>query len=342
MRVTAEEMVTRLQGMQVFVVATTTVDGRPGPARSTLSSFTASWALEPPLNAMRARHIARNPAVSATHLEGEPLAVTGHGTAVLLDLERADRDLAVDSLWFRIGRFHAQQLHGFVAQDFVPMLDAGGGEYYVPGPGLDRLTVDGPAHTTGTHHEDVILIVGVEVGRLTGGVIVYIDGDSRQHDPFVGRLGPDHPGGRVTVGVIGHRSSICLQYRRDDSRSRIPHVHRPGGPSPPHDITGRPRRRLKREDFSAWVIQVKLPDNPHFQRLNPAACRDALDRLGVREPRGEPEITLELVEREIVRGALVAVCRGRYTSTMAGTQFRNAAGDPHAEMERRMDSPSIS
>lgn len=91
-RLTAEEMVDQLRGMQVFVVATTTRDGRPrtGPVdcflyRGYLRFGTAT-------KSVRARHLARSPAVSATHVRGEALVVTAHGTAELLDLEGRDGD----------------------------------------------------------------------------------------------------------------------------------------------------------------------------------------------------------------------------------------------------------
>lgn len=93
-RVTAEELVDRLPGMKVFVVATTTSDGRPrtGPVDSFL--YHGELRFGTAATALRARHIARNPAVSATHVEGESLVVTIHGTAGLLDLAGADRDFA--------------------------------------------------------------------------------------------------------------------------------------------------------------------------------------------------------------------------------------------------------
>ena len=37
-------------------------------------------------DALRITHIRRNPAVSATHLPGEELAITVHGTAIELDM----------------------------------------------------------------------------------------------------------------------------------------------------------------------------------------------------------------------------------------------------------------
>lgn len=44
--------------------------------------------------AVRARHLARSPAVSATHVREETLVVTVHGHARTLDMEGADRDFA--------------------------------------------------------------------------------------------------------------------------------------------------------------------------------------------------------------------------------------------------------
>jgi hypothetical protein len=91
-RIRADELVRRLDGMQVFVVATTTSDGRPrtGPVdtflyRGRLTFGTAT-------NAVRARHLSRSPEVSATHVRGETLVVTAHGTARSLELKGADAD----------------------------------------------------------------------------------------------------------------------------------------------------------------------------------------------------------------------------------------------------------
>lgn len=80
-RLTASELVERLPWMQVFVVATASQDGRPftGPVDTFLHRgwFWFGTAAD----AVRARHLAVNPGVSATHVRGEALVVTVHGSA---------------------------------------------------------------------------------------------------------------------------------------------------------------------------------------------------------------------------------------------------------------------
>jgi general stress protein 26 len=80
-RMDARELTERLQGLCLLVLATATADGRPlaGPVDGYFlhgtfwfSSGTAS---------VRMRHLAARPAVSATYLPGEELAVTVHGRA---------------------------------------------------------------------------------------------------------------------------------------------------------------------------------------------------------------------------------------------------------------------
>lgn len=93
-RLTAQQVVDRLQGMKVFVVATSTRDARPltGPVDSFLYRGEVRFGTAP--DALRACHVARSPAISATYVEGEGLVVTVHGDAELLDLEGADEDFA--------------------------------------------------------------------------------------------------------------------------------------------------------------------------------------------------------------------------------------------------------
>lgn len=93
-RITAAQLVDQLQGMQIFVVATTTRDGRPrtGPLDSFLYRGQLRFGTSP--TAVRARHLARSSAVSATHVRGETLVVTVHGNARPLDLGGADVDFA--------------------------------------------------------------------------------------------------------------------------------------------------------------------------------------------------------------------------------------------------------
>ncbi len=78
-RLSAAELARRLTGMRLLVVATVTADGRPlaGPVDGYFlhGSFWFSSAR----NSVRMRHLAARPAVSATHLPGEELAVTVHG-----------------------------------------------------------------------------------------------------------------------------------------------------------------------------------------------------------------------------------------------------------------------
>ena len=91
-RLTAEELVRRLGGMQIFVVATCTADGRPrtGPVDTFL--FRGRLTFGTAATAVRARHLARSPAVSATHVRGETLVVTAHGNARPLELNGADAE----------------------------------------------------------------------------------------------------------------------------------------------------------------------------------------------------------------------------------------------------------
>jgi general stress protein 26 len=93
-RLTASQLIERLPGMRLLVVATVTADGRPlaGPVDGYFLHGTFWFSSAP--NSVRMRHLAARPAVSATHLPGEELAVTVHGRAELLDLrEAADGEL---------------------------------------------------------------------------------------------------------------------------------------------------------------------------------------------------------------------------------------------------------
>src|ERR1700754_2750706 len=78
-RLPAADLAGRLQGMRLLTVATVTADGRPlaGPVDGYFlhGSFWFSSARD----SVRMRHLAARPAVSATPLPGEELAVTVHG-----------------------------------------------------------------------------------------------------------------------------------------------------------------------------------------------------------------------------------------------------------------------
>ncbi len=80
-RLDAQQLTGRLQGMCLLVLATATADGRPlaGPVDGYFlhGTFWFSSGTE----SVRMRHLAARPAVSATYLPGEHLAVTVHGRA---------------------------------------------------------------------------------------------------------------------------------------------------------------------------------------------------------------------------------------------------------------------
>jgi hypothetical protein len=84
-RVMADELVGRLRGMCLLVLATVTADGRPinGPVDGIFYRGAFHFGTSP--DAVRARHIRRRPHVSATHLPAEEFAVNVHGRAVVID-----------------------------------------------------------------------------------------------------------------------------------------------------------------------------------------------------------------------------------------------------------------
>ena len=85
-RLSAAELVERLSGMRLLALATVTADGRPlvGPVDGFLYRGAFHFGSSPA--SVRMAHIRRRPAVSATHLPGEELAVTVHGRATLIDM----------------------------------------------------------------------------------------------------------------------------------------------------------------------------------------------------------------------------------------------------------------
>src|SRR5699024_4342870 len=85
-RLGARELVDLLQGMRLLSLATVTETGEPrvGPVDSFLYRGQFWFGSAP--DSVRFRHIRQRPAVSATHLNGEQLGVTVHGTATLIDV----------------------------------------------------------------------------------------------------------------------------------------------------------------------------------------------------------------------------------------------------------------
>ena len=80
-RLTAVDLTARLAGMKLLALATVNSRGAPvvGPVDGIFYRGEFWFGTSP--SALRIRHIRRNPAVSATHVPGEELAVTVHGTA---------------------------------------------------------------------------------------------------------------------------------------------------------------------------------------------------------------------------------------------------------------------
>jgi general stress protein 26 len=80
-RLSAEQLIERLQGMSLLTLATATRDGAPiaGPVDGIFYRGEFWFGSAP--NALKFQHIRERPRVSATHLPGEHLGVTVHGTA---------------------------------------------------------------------------------------------------------------------------------------------------------------------------------------------------------------------------------------------------------------------
>jgi hypothetical protein len=85
-RLSAEQLCQRLQGMKLLVVATITADGRPlaGPVDGYF--LHGSFCFSSGRDSVRMHHLAARPAISASHLPGDELAVTVHGGAELFDI----------------------------------------------------------------------------------------------------------------------------------------------------------------------------------------------------------------------------------------------------------------
>jgi nitroimidazol reductase NimA-like FMN-containing flavoprotein (pyridoxamine 5'-phosphate oxidase superfamily) len=85
-RMTAAQIAERLQGMVLLALGTVTADNRPivGPVDGVFYRGSFHFGSAP--DSVRFRHIRARPQVSATHLPGEELAVTVHGTAVPIDV----------------------------------------------------------------------------------------------------------------------------------------------------------------------------------------------------------------------------------------------------------------
>lgn len=125
-RMTARQVAARLQGMRLLVVATVTADGRPltGPVDGIFHRGSFCFGTDPA--AVRARHLRRNPAVSATHLPGEEWAVTVHGRAVPAGTGRGD----------------PQGLRAVLLREYVPRYGPRWEEFLDSGPAYYRIEAE--------------------------------------------------------------------------------------------------------------------------------------------------------------------------------------------------------
>jgi uncharacterized pyridoxamine 5'-phosphate oxidase family protein len=89
-RLSAEEVCRELQGMTLLALATVTAKGEPivGPVDGIF--FHGRFLFGSAENSVRFRHIRSRPQVSATHLRGEELVVTVHGSAEEIDKSVGD------------------------------------------------------------------------------------------------------------------------------------------------------------------------------------------------------------------------------------------------------------
>jgi uncharacterized pyridoxamine 5'-phosphate oxidase family protein len=84
-RIHAADLPGLLRGVQVLAVATVTARGEPRVAPVDGLFFRGRFHFGSAHNSARFRHLRARPAVSATHLRGEELAVIVHGTAHEID-----------------------------------------------------------------------------------------------------------------------------------------------------------------------------------------------------------------------------------------------------------------
>jgi hypothetical protein len=91
-RLGAEQVVERLPGMVILSLATVSQNGQPVLAPVDGMFYRGRFWFGSAPNSVRAKHIKRNPKVSAGHIEGEKLSVTVVGTALEID-KGAERSL---------------------------------------------------------------------------------------------------------------------------------------------------------------------------------------------------------------------------------------------------------
>jgi hypothetical protein len=111
-RVGAADLVERLTGMCLLVVATVTADGRPiaGPLDGIFYRGAFHFGTAP--ESVRYRHLLARPHVSATHMPREEFAVNVHGRAVPVDVQGGLRETLLEVYVPRYGADWEQFLDG--------------------------------------------------------------------------------------------------------------------------------------------------------------------------------------------------------------------------------------
>jgi hypothetical protein len=89
----AEAVSRQLDGMKVLVVATVSVDGRPRTSAVDGHFLHGRWVFTTSGDAVKCRDLRRNPALSASYIDGERFAVFTHGDAEFLDAGHQDFDM---------------------------------------------------------------------------------------------------------------------------------------------------------------------------------------------------------------------------------------------------------
>ena len=91
-RLTGAALAELLPGVQILSVATVTADCRPIAGAVDGLFYRGHFYFGSSPESVRFRHLRARPAVSATHLRGEELAVVVHGTAHEIDLDAPEHE----------------------------------------------------------------------------------------------------------------------------------------------------------------------------------------------------------------------------------------------------------
>jgi len=88
----AEVVCRQLDGMKVLVIATVGADGRPRTSAVDGHFLHGQWVFTTSGDAVKCRDLRRNPAVSASYIDGERFALFTHGDAEFLEPGVSDFD----------------------------------------------------------------------------------------------------------------------------------------------------------------------------------------------------------------------------------------------------------